>query len=87
MRVVVTVAIGLLCRSVAAVTDADRVQVYHDFRAARQLNPGGERAILKALRARSSGAMRPSLSQSDKRAVVLLADQPHQRREADVGER
>jgi len=32
MRVAVIVAIGLLCGSVAAVTDADRVQVYHDFR-------------------------------------------------------
>lgn len=32
MRLIVIVAIGLLCRSVAAVTDADRVQVYHDFR-------------------------------------------------------
>jgi tetratricopeptide (TPR) repeat protein len=34
MRLIVIVAIGLLCRSVTAVTDADRVQVYHDFRAA-----------------------------------------------------
>jgi tetratricopeptide (TPR) repeat protein len=34
MRLVVIVATGLLCRSVAAVTDADRVQVYHDFRTA-----------------------------------------------------
>jgi tetratricopeptide (TPR) repeat protein len=34
MRVPVIVAIGLLCGSVVAVTDADRVQVYHDFRAA-----------------------------------------------------
>jgi tetratricopeptide (TPR) repeat protein len=34
MRLLVIVAIGLLCRSVAAVTDADRVEVYHDFRRA-----------------------------------------------------
>ncbi len=34
MRLLVIVAIGLVCRSVVAVTDADRVQVYHDFRAA-----------------------------------------------------
>lgn len=34
MRVAVIVAIGLLCGSVVAVTDADRVQAYHDFRAA-----------------------------------------------------
>ena len=34
MRLIVLVAIGLFCRSVAAVTDADRVQVYHDFRTA-----------------------------------------------------
>jgi tetratricopeptide (TPR) repeat protein len=34
MRLIVIVAIGLLCRSVVAVTDADRVQVYHDFRTA-----------------------------------------------------
>jgi len=33
MRVAGIVAIGLLCGSVAAVTDADRVQVYHEFRA------------------------------------------------------
>jgi tetratricopeptide (TPR) repeat protein len=33
MRIAGIVAIGLLCGSVAAVTDADRVQVYHDFRA------------------------------------------------------
>jgi tetratricopeptide (TPR) repeat protein len=32
MRLIVIVAIGLLCRSAAAVTDADRVQLYHDFR-------------------------------------------------------
>ena len=32
MRVAAIVAIGLLCGSVAAVTDADRVRVYHDFR-------------------------------------------------------
>jgi TonB family protein len=32
MRVAGIVAIGLLCGSVAAVTDADRVQVYHEFR-------------------------------------------------------
>jgi tetratricopeptide (TPR) repeat protein len=34
MRLLVIVAIGLVCRSVVAVTDADRVQVYHDFRTA-----------------------------------------------------
>jgi hypothetical protein len=34
MRLVVIVATSLLCRSVAAVTDADRVQIYHDFRTA-----------------------------------------------------
>jgi tetratricopeptide (TPR) repeat protein len=33
MRVTGIVAIGLLCGSVAAVTDAERVQVYHEFRA------------------------------------------------------
>jgi tetratricopeptide (TPR) repeat protein len=33
MRVTGIVAIGLLCGSVAAATDADRVQVYHEFRA------------------------------------------------------
>ena len=33
MRVAVIVAMGLLWGSLAAVTDADRVQVYHDFRA------------------------------------------------------
>jgi TonB family protein len=32
MRVAAIVAIGLLCGSVTAVTDADRVRVYHDFR-------------------------------------------------------
>src|SRR5260221_6436660 len=32
MRLRVIVAIGLLCRAAAAVTDAERVQVYHDFR-------------------------------------------------------
>jgi TonB family protein len=32
MRVAAIVAIGLLCGSVAAVTDAERVQVYHEFR-------------------------------------------------------
>ena len=34
MRLIVIAAIGLLCRSVVAVTDAERLQVYHDFRAA-----------------------------------------------------
>lgn len=34
MRLIVIVAIGLLCRSVTAVTDGDRVLVYHDFRTA-----------------------------------------------------
>ena len=33
MRLIVIVAIGLLCRPVAAVTDADRVELYHAFRA------------------------------------------------------
>ena len=33
MRLIVIVAMGLLCRSVTAVTDAERVQVYHNFRA------------------------------------------------------
>jgi len=33
MRIGCIVAIGLLCGSVAAVTDADRVQLYHQFRA------------------------------------------------------
>lgn len=32
MRVAGIVAIGMLCGSVAAVTDVDRVQVYHDYR-------------------------------------------------------
>ena len=32
MRLIVIVAISLLCQAVAAVTDADRVRVYHDFR-------------------------------------------------------
>lgn len=32
MRLLLIVAVGLLCRSVAAVTDADRVQIYHEFR-------------------------------------------------------
>jgi tetratricopeptide (TPR) repeat protein len=32
MRLLLVVAVGLLCRPVAAVTDADRVQVYHEFR-------------------------------------------------------
>src|SRR5689334_6010382 len=34
MRVAVIAAMGLLWGSLAAVTDADRVRVYHDFRAA-----------------------------------------------------
>lgn len=48
MRLIVLVAIGLLCRSVAAVTDADRVELYHEFRTAFDARQYGEALPLAA---------------------------------------